>query len=71
MGDFDPSFVHALTVQSWTLYSIGMLLLFLRMQVPLEVLIELFANVQKGMPEYTDLASKICNQMIISWCWQE
>lgn len=71
MGDFDPSFVHALAVQSWTLYSVGMLLIFLRMQVPPEVPIELFADVQIGMPEYTGLASRICNQMTISWCWQE
>lgn len=31
MGDFDPSFVHALARQSWSLYGIGMFLILLRM----------------------------------------
>ncbi|KAF4628007.1 hypothetical protein G7Y89_g10145 [Cudoniella acicularis] len=31
MGDFDPAFVHALAVQSWSLYSVGMSLILLRM----------------------------------------
>ncbi|KAG4436055.1 hypothetical protein IFR05_008445 [Cadophora sp. M221] len=30
MGDFDPSFVHALSVQSWSLYGVGMLLIIIR-----------------------------------------
>lgn len=31
MGDFDPSFVHALATQSWSLYGFGMFLILLRM----------------------------------------
>ena len=31
MGDFDPAFVHALAVQSWSLYGVGMFLILLRM----------------------------------------
>lgn len=30
MGDFEPSFVHALAVQSWSLYGIGMFFICLR-----------------------------------------
>ncbi|KAE8445190.1 hypothetical protein EG329_013687 [Mollisiaceae sp. DMI_Dod_QoI] len=30
MGDFDPAFVRALAVQSWTLYGVGMFLILLR-----------------------------------------
>ena len=29
-GDFDPAFVQALAVQSWSLYGIGMFLILLR-----------------------------------------
>ena len=31
MGDFEPAFVHALSVQSWSLYSVGIFLVFFRM----------------------------------------
>ncbi|KAH6673141.1 hypothetical protein B0J14DRAFT_654871 [Halenospora varia] len=30
MGDFDPAFVHSLAVESWSLFSVGMFLILLR-----------------------------------------
>jgi hypothetical protein len=36
MGDFDPDFIHTLATQSWSLYSVGMFLILLRMYVIFE-----------------------------------
>jgi hypothetical protein len=46
MGDFDPEFIQTLKTQSWSLYSVGMLFILMRLYVLSPKLAESSTNQQ-------------------------